>query len=411
MRQSKLATKTLKETPKDADNISAALLIRAGFIDKLSAGIYSYLPLGLKVLRKIENIVREEMNAIEGQEILMPALQPKENWDLTGRYGLDFIFKVKSKLEKEFVLGATHEEVVAPLAKKMIFSYRDLPIYLYQIQTKFRDETRAKGGLLRGREFSMKDLYSFHTDEKDLDKYYERAKEAYFKVFNRCGLGDLTVLTYSSGGAFSQFSHEFQTITESGEDIIYLCKKCNVAVNKEIIDEQKVCPVCGGTDFEIKKAIEVGNVFKLGTKFSTPFEVNYLDEKGEKKDVIMGCYGIGPSRVLGTIIEVHHDEKGMIWPESVAPFKVHLLALGESENVKNKAEEIYNDLTAKNIEVLFDDREESAGIKFADSDLMGIPYRVIVSEKTLAQDSVGVKKRDSKEEVVVKMGDLVDKMA
>jgi len=408
MRQSKLATKTLKETPKDADNISAALLIRAGFIDKLSAGIYSFLPLGLMVLKKIENIIRTEMNAIDGQEILMPALQPRENWDLTSRYDLDFIFKVKSKLEKEFVLGATHEEIVAPIAHKMIYSYRDLPLYLYQIQTKFRDETRTKGGLLRSREFSMKDLYSFHTDEKDLDSYYEKAKEAYFKVFNRCGIGNLTVLTYSSGGAFSKFSHEFQTITESGEDLIYLCKKCNIAINKEIIEEQKVCPQCEAKDFEIKKAIEVGNIFKLGTKFSAPFEVNYLDEKGEKKDVIMGCYGIGPSRVLGTIIEVHHDEKGMIWPEAVAPFRVHLLSLGESENVKNKAEEIYQDLTAKNIEVLFDDREESAGVKFADSDLMGIPYRVIVSEKTLAQDSVGVKKRSEKEEKLIKTEKLLE---
>lgn len=410
MRQSKLVSKTLKETPKDADNISAALLIRAGFIDKLASGIYSYLPLGLKVLNNIKNIIREEMNTIDGQEILMPALQPIENWKATGRDGMEVLYHVKSNSEKEFVLGSTHEEIVAPLAKKMIYSYRDLPLAVYQIQDKFRDEARAKGGLLRGREFSMKDLYSFHTNQEDLDQYYERSKEAYFNVFNRCGIGDLTVITYSSGGDFSQFSHEFQTITESGEDSIYLCPKCNIAINKEIIEEQKTCPQCGGSDFEIKKAIEVGNIFKLGTKFSTPFDVSYLDESGEKKDVAMGCYGIGPSRVLGTIIEVHHDEKGMIWPENVAPFQVHLLALGESDTVKSKAEEIYKDLTDKNIEVLFDDREESAGVKFADSDLIGIPNRVIVSEKTLAADGVGFRKRSEKEEVIVKISELFEKI-
>ncbi|MDD5731758.1 MAG: His/Gly/Thr/Pro-type tRNA ligase C-terminal domain-containing protein [Patescibacteria group bacterium] len=410
MRQSKLATKTLKETPKDADNISAALLIRAGFIDRIGSGIYSYLPLGWKILKKIEDIIREEMNAIGGQELLLPALHPREYWEATGRADLDAWYQVKSKQGKDFILGGTHEEIIAPVAKKMIFSYRDLPIYLYQIQTKFRDETRAKGGLLRGREFSMKDLYSFHVDQADLDSYYEKAKEAYFKVFNRCGIGNLTILTYSSGGPFSKFSHEFQTITESGEDTIYLCKKCNIAINKEIIDEQKTCPQCNGDDFEIKKAVEVGNIFKLGTKFSAPFEVNYLDEKGEKKDVIMGCYGMGPSRILGTIIEVHHDAKGMIWPEAIAPFQVHLLAVGESENVKNKAEELYKDLIAKNVEVLFDDRDESAGVKFADSDLLGIPYRVVVSEKTLKEDGVGLKKRSEGEEKIVKIEELINKL-
>lgn len=410
MRQSKLASKTLKETPKDADNISAALLLRGGFIDKLASGIYSYLPLGMRVLTKIEEIIREEMNVIGGQEILMPALQPIENWKITGRDKMDVLFHIKTSANKDFVLGTTHEEIVAPIAKKMINSYRDLPIYLYQIQAKFRDEPRAKAGLLRGREFIMKDLYSFHTGEEDLDEYYKKATQSYFNIFNRCGIGEETVLTYASGGSFSKYSHEFQTISESGEDTIYLCKKCNVAINKEIIDDQKVCPECGKDDFEIKKSIEVGNIFKLGTKFSAPFELKYLDEKGESRDVVMGCYGIGPSRVLGTIVEIHHDEKGIIWPENIAPFKVHLLALGESENVKNKAEEIYQDLTDKGIEVLFDDRDESAGVKFADSDLFGLPYRVVVSEKTLAPDSVGVKKRAEKEEALVKIKDLTNKL-
>lgn len=407
MLQSRLASKTLKETPKDADNISAALLLRGGFIDKLSAGIYSFLPLGHRVLSKIDAIIREEINAIGGQEILMPALHPIENWKKTGRDGMDVLYRVKSKQEKDFVLGSTHEEIVAPLAKNMISSYRDLPLYLYQIQTKFRDETRAKGGLLRGREFSMKDLYSFHTDQADLERYYELAKKAYFKIFERLGIGEETVITYASGGDFSQYSHEFQTITESGEDSIYVCPKCKVAVNKEIIEEQKVCPQCGGSDFEIKKAIEVGNIFQLGTKFSTPFELDYLDEKGEKKQVIMGCYGIGPSRVMGTIVEVHHDEKGIIWPDSVAPFKIHLLALGKSEDVKAKADEIYQKLQDGGYEVLYDDRDESAGVKFADSDLFGIPKRIIVSDKTLAGGGVALKKRAEKEETIVKLDDLL----
>uniref|UniRef100_A0A7C4M077 Proline--tRNA ligase n=1 Tax=candidate division CPR3 bacterium TaxID=2268181 RepID=A0A7C4M077_UNCC3 len=412
MRQSKLALKTYKETPKDADNISAALLIRGGFIEKVVSGVFNYLPLGLKVLHKIENIIREEMNAIEGQEILMPALTPKENWEVTNRWdSFDALIKVKAFGDKEFALGATHEEIITPLAKQYIESYRDLPRYLYQIQTKFRNEPRAKSGLLRGREFGMKDLYSFHSSIEDLDEYYDRVIESYFKILKRIGLEDYTYLTYASGGAFSRYSHEFQTVCESGEDTVYVCEKCRVAINKEIIEEQKDCPKCGSSDLAVKKSIETANIFKLGTRFSSPFNLGYLDEKGEKKDVIMGCYGFGPTRSMGTIVEVFHDEKGIIWPESVSPFDIHLIALGETEEVKNKSEEIYKELTSKGFDVLFDDRDESAGVKFADSDLIGIPKRIIVSGKTIAAGGVGYRKRVEKEESIVSFDDLIAKLS
>jgi len=412
MKQSKLAIKTQKENPKDADNISTALLLRGGFIDKVASGIYSYLPLGIKVLRKIENIIREEMNAIEGQEILMPALEPKENWEITGRWdNFDALIKIKAFGDKEFTLGSTHEEMVTPLAKKVIFSYKDLPVYLYQIQTKFRNEARAKSGLLRGREFGMKDLYSFHVDQEDLDQYYERAIDAYFKIFNRFGIGELTYLTYASGGAFSKYSHEFQTVCESGEDTVYICNKCRIAINKEIIDEQDICPKCNGKDFEIKKSIEVGNIFKLGTKYSKPFDLSYLNENGDRNDVIMGCYGMGTGRNMGTVVELNHDDRGIIWPASVAPYDIHLVSLGESEEIKTRSEEIYSLLQKNGYDVLFDDRDETAGVKFADSDLIGIPKRIIVSGKTLAESSVGLKKRSEKEEILVKLDDLVDHLS
>ncbi|MEK7064928.1 MAG: aminoacyl--tRNA ligase-related protein, partial [Patescibacteria group bacterium] len=325
MRQSKLFTKTQREAPKDEVSLNAQLLIRAGFVDKLMAGVYTYLPLGLRVLDKIKNIIREEINAVGGQEILMPALNPKENWVKTGRWdGLDVLFRLEGAGGKEYALGASHEEVVTPLVQRFANSYKDLPVAVYQIQDKFRNEPRAKSGLLRGREFSMKDLYSFHANEKDLDGYYEKVKAAYLKIYERCGLGPLTHVVFASGGTFSKYSHEFQTITEYGEDTIFVCSKCGTGVNKEIIDEQKTCPECGNEKLEEKKSIEVGNIFKLKTKYSAAFDYKYTDEKGEKQIVTMGCYGIGPSRVLGTIVEVHHDDGGIIWPESVAPFQIHL---------------------------------------------------------------------------------------
>ena len=379
MKQSLLAAKTLREAPKDEESINAILLTRGAFIDKLAAGIYTFLPLGLRVLRKIENIIREEMTAIGGQEILMPALQPKENWDKTDRWNhFDALLKLKAFGDKDFGLGPTHEEVVSPLAKKIVLSYKDLPLYLFQIQTKFRNEARAKSGLLRGREFSMKDLYSFHAAQEDLDNYYQQAIAAYFKIFERCGLK--TYLTAASGGAFSKYSHEFQTVSEAGEDTIFICQNCaNFAINKEIKNETPACPACGGMGFEEAKAIEVGNIFKLGTRFSEPFDLKFKKVNGQETLVIMGCYGIGPGRVMGTIVETHHDKRGIIWPESVAPFKAHLLALGDDENVKKETDALYDKLNETGIEVLYDDRSLPAGAKFAEADLIGIPYRLVIS--------------------------------
>lgn len=398
MKQSKLFTKTKKEGPKDEVSINAQLLIRAGFIDKLMAGAYTFLPLGVRVMKKIENIIREEMEAIGGQEVFMPTLHPKENWMTTGRWEtMDDLYKVKDTSEREFALGATHEEVISPLMKKFVSSYKDLPLYAYQFQNKFRMELRSKSGLLRGREFMMKDLYSFHLTAEDLDEYYEKAKVAYSKIFERFGISEKTHLTFASGGSFSKYSHEFQTISDAGEDIIYICNKCGLAINKEIKPETEKCPQCGGVDFREEKAIEIGNIFKLMNKYSRPFNLNITDEKGEQKEILMGCYGIGLSRAMGTIVEIFHDEKGMIWPESVAPFKAHLLSLGKNE----EAEKIYQELTSKGIEVLFDDREASAGAKFADADLIGIPYRIVISEKSLTAGGAEVKKRsEDKSEIV-----------
>ena len=413
MRQSKLFTKTIKEVPKDETSFNAQALIRAGFIDKVSAGVYTFLPLGLRVHNKICNIVREEMNNIGGQELLMPALTPREVWQRTGRWeNFDALFKLSGADKKEYALGATHEEIVTPLAKKFIFSYKELPVYVYQIQTKFRNELRAKAGLIRGREFSMKDLYSFHADEADLNNYYDKAIEAYFKILNRCGLGDITYLTFAAGGAFSKYSHEFQTITETGEDNIYLCEKCRVAVNQEIIKEQDSCPECGNKKLRKIKSVEVANIFKLGNRFSKAFDFYYTDKKGKKQDVVMGCYGIGPSRIMGTVVEVSHDKAGIIWPEEIAPFKVHLIEVRSKKlEVRKFVEKVYSDLQKAGIEVLYDDRKGvSMGEKFAEADLIGCPCRVVVSEKTVARDSVGLKKRDEKKEELAEINDLVKKL-
>ena len=395
MRQSKLFGKTTYEVSKDEQSINAQLLLRGGFVDKLMAGVYTYLPLGKRVLAKIENIVREEMDAISGQEILMPALQNKKDWQTTGRWEVDVMMKVKTFFDKEYGLGWTHEEVITPLAKKYVRSYKDFPFYLYQIQTKFRSEKRAKSGILRGREFSMKDLYSFHTSEKDLDKFYDITKEAYFKIFDRVGIKDKTYLTYASGGDFSKYSHEFQTLSSAGEDTIYICDKCNIAINQEIIEGlNESCPECGNKDLKQEKAIETGNIFKLKTRFTEAFDFKFTNEKGEEEIVLMGCYGMGPSRLMGTIVELFNDKNGIIWPKSVAPHQVHLICLGNDDNIIAEAEKIYISLQKEKIEVLYDDRNESAGVKFKDSDLIGVPLRIVVSKKTLEKNSVELKKRN-----------------
>ncbi|MFH0840719.1 MAG: aminoacyl--tRNA ligase-related protein [bacterium] len=404
MKQSQLFTKATKELPKDETSFNAQTLIRAGFIDKLTAGAYSFLPLGLRVHNKICNVIREEMNAIGGQEILMPALTPKDVWEITDRWdNFDALFKFKGINGKEYALGATHEEVVTPAVKKYVLSYNDLPLAVYQIQTKFRNELRAKAGLIRGREFSMKDLYSFHTNETDLEEYYEKVKQAYFKIFTRLGLKDV-YLVYASGGAFSNYSHEFQAWCETGEDLVYFCDQCQIGVNKEIIQDQDSCPECGSKNLVEHKAVEVGNIFKLGTRFSKPFELVYDNQEGQQRPVLMASYGIGPSRVMGTIVETLHDEHGIIWPDEVAPYKVHLISL----NKNKEAEKLYHQLVADGVEVLYDDRDVNAGEKFAEADLIGCPYRLVISEKSLNAGGVEIKRRNKEEGKIIKIEEVKD---
>lgn len=405
MRQSQLFTKTLKEAPRDEKSINSQLLIRGGFIDKLMAGVYSYLPLGFLVLKKIEEIIREEMNRIGGIELLMPALHSKDIWQKTDRWKYPEMFKLKNRQAKEFSLGWTHEEVITPLMKKFVKSYKDLPVFVYQIQDKFRDELRSKSGLLRGVEFLMKDLYSFHKDERDLDEYYERVKGAYFKIFQRCGLKKETFLTLASGGVFSPYSHEFQTVTAFGEDEIYLCQKCRIAVNKEIIEKEKYrCPNCQKKNLEIKKAIEVGNIFKLKERFSRAFNLSFRDKDGKEKLVLMGCYGIGLSRLMGTIVEIYHDGKGIIWPKEITPFKFHLIKIENNQKIKRAAEKLYQDLQRSSREVLlYDDRDKSPGEKFAEADLIGIPTRIVISERTLEKNCVEIKKRSEMKTRLIKI--------
>ncbi len=388
MRQSRYFLKTSKNKPADDVSINARLLEQGGFVQKVMAGVYDFLPLGLRVLQKIENIVREEMDKI-GSEMFMPVLHPKENWQATGRWtGLDVLFKVKSQHGSEYALGPTHEEIVTPAALSIISSYKDLPLAVYQIQTKFRDEPRAKSGLLRGREFRMKDLYSFHATVGDLEDYYnEKAIPAYKKIFARLGLS--CILTEATGGTFSKFSHEFQVEIENGEDTIYVCEKCGMAKNKEIHQKGIACTNCDKTSWRETKASEVGNIFKLQNKYSKAFNLQYTDRDGSKKIVLMGCYGLGTSRVMGVIVEKFHDEKGIIWPDAVAPFKAHLISIMGSEKQIDK---VYKLLRKNDFDVLYDDRDVSAGVKFADADLIGIPYRIVISAKT-AEGSVELKKR------------------
>ena len=415
MRQSDLFYHTQREKFADSETISYQLLARGGFIDKLMAGVYTLLPLGLRVIRRIEDIIRRNMQEIGAQEILMPALHPKENWQITGRWqDFDVLFKLKGAEGKEYALAPTHEEVISPLVKKKVFSYRDLPLALFQIQTKFRNELRVKSGILRTREFIMKDLYSFHTDEEDLNRYYERVANAYLKIFKECGIYKkdgkiITFRTLASGGSFSKYSDEFQTITPAGEDIIYICKKCSTAINKEIIEENKNCPHCGNSDYLEEKAIEIANIFKLGTRFSQPFDLSFKDKMGREKFVLMGCYGIGISRLFGAIVEIWHDEKGIIWPLSIAPFQIHLIPLEKNQKVFKTAERLYKILLNKGFDVLFSDkRGQSIGENLVEADLIGIPYRLIISEKTLRSNCGEVKERGRKKIKMIKIKDIAN---
>ena len=400
-------TKTRKEAPADEVSKNAELLIRAGFIHKEMAGVYAYLPLGLRVIEKIKNIVREEMNNIGGQEVCMTTLQPKDIWEKTDRWDdtkFDNWFKTKLKSGEEVGVGLTHEEPIVDVLSQYVSSYRDLPISVYQIQNKFRNELRAKSGILRGREFLMKDMYSFARTEEEHEKIYEEVAEAYMRIYKRLGIGHITYRTRADGGIFTnKFSDEFQTISSIGEDIIYLDEERNIAVNKEIYTDENLERLgIDKSSLVEKRAVEVGNIFPLESKYTDALGVYFTDENGEQKSIISGCYGIGISRTMGVLAEIFSDDKGIIWPESVSPFKVHLLVLGNKEEVKKEAEDLYKAFIAKNVEVLFDDREATAGEKFADSDLIGIPLRVVVSERSLADGGYEIKKRTEEKGEIVK---------
>lgn len=417
MKQSQLFTKTRKEAPADETSRNAELLIKGGFIHKEMAGVYAFLPLGLRVIEKIKNIVREEMNKVGGQELYMTTLQPRDIWEKTDRWDdekVDNWFKTKLKSGEELGVGLTHEEPIVDALSEYISSYRDLPISVYQIQNKFRNELRAKSGILRGREFIMKDMYSFARTEEEHLKIYEEVAQAYHRVYKRLGIGHITYRTYADGGIFTKkFSDEFQTISGIGEDTIYLDEEKNIAVNKEIYTDENLAKL--GLDkskLVEKRAIEVGNIFPLESRFTDALDVYYTDENGEKKSIISGCYGIGISRTMGVLAEIFSDDKGLIWPETVAPFRVHILELGDSPEVIQEATALYESLLAAGIEVLFDDRlEMSAGAKFADADLLGMPYRVVVSTRSMKDGGVEVKKRTEEKGSVITTKDFIAMLA
>jgi prolyl-tRNA synthetase len=389
MKQSHLFTKTRREAPKDEVSKNAQLLIRAGYVHKEMAGVYAYLPLGLRVVEKIKRIVREEMDNIGGQEIIMTSLQRKELWEKTKRWSdeaVDVWFKSELKAGGEVGFGWSHEEPIADMMKNYISSFRDLPVVVYQFQTKLRNELRAKSGIMRGKEFVMKDAYSFSVGEDDHTKFYNECIEAYKRVFARVGVGEDTFVTFASGGAFTQFSHEFQTIVDTGEDTIYINREKGIAINEEVLNDETLATL-GVTRDELQevKTAEVGNIFNFGVQKSEDLGLNYKNDKGENTPVWMGSYGIGITRLMGLLVEKMSDEKGIVWPEAVAPFQVHLVEIkSDSPDVAQEAEDLYRTLTEAGVEVLWDDRDARAGEKFADSDLIGIPTRVVVSEKTLA---------------------------
>ena len=405
MRFSNTFVKTLRTAPKDETSKNGALLVRAGFVHKEMAGVYDYLPLGLIVLEKIKNIIREELNALGSQEVLMSTLQNPEPWEKTGRFSdqeVDIWFKTELAAGGVLGLAPTHEEPIVNMLKNYVSSYKDLPLYVYQFQTKFRNELRAKSGILRGREFLMKDLYSFHTTEEDLDGFYAKVEKAYAKIYDRLGIGDCTYETFASGGIFSKYSHEFQTVLPVGEDTIYYNDDYSTVLNKEVYNDEVLNDLgVAGQHFSETNAAEVGNIFKLKFKYTEPLGLKYSDEGNEQKTVYMGCYGIGVSRVMGVIVEKFADEKGLCWPEAVAPFKYYLVGIGEKG--VEEAEKLYK---GREDEFFYDDRDARPGEKFADAELMGIPYRVVISDKTLATGCAEVTNRATGETKLVGIAEL-----
>ncbi len=412
MKLSNSFIRTSKQVPSDSDTINARLLTQGGFVSQLMAGVYSYLPLGLRVLRNIEQIVREEMNGIGAQEILMPTLHPKQIWETTGGWdNIDVLFKIKSRTGNDYALGQSEEEVVTPLVMSRAVSYRDLPVAVYQIHWKYRDELRAKSGIMRGREFFMKDMYSFHATQEDFLKFYEAAKKAYIRAYERMGL--VAKVTEASGGAFSdKISYEFMVLTDAGEDDILYCEKCDFCVNTEIakVKVGDECPSCKQSKLLQAKASEVGNVFDLGQKYGKDFDLPFVDATNQRNYPYMGCFGIGISRAMGVIVEKCNDERGIIWPQAVAPADIHLIVLGDDPEVRASADQLYDDLQKASKSVVYDDRDAGAGAKFADADLIGLPVRLTISKKTLAEKSVEVKWRAKEESNLELLAGIMKKL-
>lgn len=414
MLYSKLFGKTLNIPIKKYESINHQLLVKAGYIDQVASGIYTFLPLGIRVINNINNIIRQELNKIGALEILMPSLHPKKYWEITGRWkSVDVLFKTKSQYDHSYALGPTHEEIITPLVKKFINSYKDLPLALYHISSKFRDEPRPKSGILRGREFIMKDLYSFHLTEKDLKNYYQNVLQTYLKIFQQIGFLDVKI-TEASGGTFTKkFSHEFNVLTPSGEVNLFYCSQCSFAQNQEIskLKNGVICPKCQKGVIKLGKAIEIGNIFDLGTRFSQSFDLYVEDPDKKKVYLYMGCYGIGVSRILGALVEIFHDEKGIIWPKSVAPFKVHLVGLNlEDENIYSYGQEIYHFLINNSVSVLFDDRIKiSSAKKLIDADLVGIPIQIIISKKN--KDKIELKVRKNYQTTLIEKHQLLGKIS
>lgn len=411
MRVSNLFTKTTKNIPADETSKNAKLLIQAGYVYKVMAGVYAYTPLGLRVLENIKKIVREEMNKIDGQELIMTNLQHKSTWEQTGRWDdkvVDVWFKTKLQDETELGLAWSHEEAIMEMMQQFVKSYKDLPQSVYQFQTKLRNELRAKSGVMRGREFVMKDMYSLHTSSQDCDQYYEQVIEAYKRCYDRFGIGESTFVTFASGGAFTKFSHEFQTICEAGEDILYTNEDNTVAVNEEVLDEATQELGIDKTELKPVKSAEVGNIFKFGTDKSEQMKIFYTDENGQKQPIYLASYGIGITRVMGVIVEKMSDEKGLVWADNIAPFRVYLVQIGD---VADEAEKVYDELSQAGVEVLWDDRDESPGTKFADADLLGIPHRVVVSEKTVQAKKLEYKKRTSDAAEMIDLDELRNKIS
>lgn len=410
MKATQLFTKTQKNAPADEVAKNAQLLIRAGFVYKEMAGAYAYLPLGLRVVENIKRIVREEMDAIGSNELIMTSLQRKDIWEQTGRWSdevVDIWFKTTLQDETEVGLGWSHEEPIVEMMKQYITSYKDLPVSLYQFQTKMRNELRAKSGIMRGREFVMKDMYSFHASTADLEAYYDQAIETYKKIYERLGIGKETYVTFASGGAFTKFSHEFQTICEAGEDVIYLHRGKDIAVNEEVIDEAVRELGITKDELEPVKTAEVGNIFNFGSQKTDDMGLYYTDQQGKRQSLYIGSYGIGVTRVMGVIAEKMSDEQGLVWPDNIAPFRVYLVQIGD---VSQQAQALYDELGKQGIEVLWDDRDARPGEKFADADLIGIPHRVVVSQKTIENGVYEYKKRTSKEAEMLTQEQLVERL-